>query len=244
MFDAETVGLHFYTVFFDLNYTGFSSVVIAVIFICDYIITDMLLVLLIDRYVTVSKTLISLSEWFYNGIYVFLAITNVIQSSLTIVVLIYIKLPPEVQLKYHIIEYLYLPLTACYQMSRLAGFITIIYLNFKFGKSYASKASANVIRLHKMLLRAVMANVLCTGFFTRLPMFVMFVALATRNFTYITAAMDILLWFQNCAFLSDMLTTLYFVVPFRHFVMTLLRIPISDCHLHPRSTVASFLSHA
>uniref|UniRef100_A0A7E4VNC4 G_PROTEIN_RECEP_F1_2 domain-containing protein n=1 Tax=Panagrellus redivivus TaxID=6233 RepID=A0A7E4VNC4_PANRE len=200
-----------------------SSVLAIIIFINDFVTTDILLIILINRYHTVSKHIVSHRRSVYYTFYVLIAITNIIESLTMLLLLSYSLYPTHIAVKFTFLEDIFLPITGIYQITRITAFITIVYLNLKFGIKYASTSSANVVRLHKMLTKTVVANVLTTMFFTRLPMLAIVAAISSNSFDLINLAINGGICFMNCAFLSDMLITLYFVAPYRRFVKSLWR---------------------
>uniref|UniRef100_A0A7E4ZWU2 Serpentine receptor class gamma n=1 Tax=Panagrellus redivivus TaxID=6233 RepID=A0A7E4ZWU2_PANRE len=172
IFDNQSKLYHFYDTLFHFENFGaaFQLVFQLVIYICDMIITDLLLFMLIDRYDVVSKNITTRPNWVFPLCYIVITITNVFCIFVIIGNLILFAFDPEETLyaQYIVIKKLLMPVSAFYQLSRFAGFVTVILLNRNFGRKYASKASATHMPEVKEL-RLLSINIRRFGKKTRRP---------------------------------------------------------------------------
>uniref|UniRef100_A0A7E4VL30 Serpentine Receptor, class H n=1 Tax=Panagrellus redivivus TaxID=6233 RepID=A0A7E4VL30_PANRE len=230
-------GYHFYDKLF--NFKSDESVLNLVsqmvIYVFDMVITDLLLFMLIDRYGIVSKNVTTRPKWVLPFCYVTVTITDIFAMVIIIAnIVLFVYYPNETHSdEYIIINKLLIPAAAFYQLSRIAGFIMVIWLNINFGKKYVSTASATVTRLHKMLTRSVIVNILCTAFFTRMPFLLITVAFAAQLPPFLILSFNVIIALKHCAFLGNMVTTLYFVIPYRKFILHLLRTKQNFRVVHP-----------
>uniref|UniRef100_A0A7E4VTE3 G_PROTEIN_RECEP_F1_2 domain-containing protein n=1 Tax=Panagrellus redivivus TaxID=6233 RepID=A0A7E4VTE3_PANRE len=231
IFDYPSKLYHFYEKTFYFESTGavFQLIFSLVIYISEMIITDLLLLMLIDRYDVVSKNVTTRPNWVFPFCYIVITISSIISIFVIFANIVLLVFDPmeTIHNQFAAIKKLLMPITVFYQVSRLAGFITVIWLNINFGRKYASHASATVIRLHKMLTRSVIVNILCTAFFTRVPFILVTISYLNEQPTLTILSYNLVIALKHCAFLGNMVTTLYFVIPYRSFILRMFHMKIS-----------------
>uniref|UniRef100_A0A7E4VZG7 G_PROTEIN_RECEP_F1_2 domain-containing protein n=1 Tax=Panagrellus redivivus TaxID=6233 RepID=A0A7E4VZG7_PANRE len=205
---------------------GFEEYLLVAVFLIvlasDTAITDCLLAILINRYQIISSDNTKRSKLIFTIIYSFLFITGVISLLLVACIMFYERTPGVFGQILYALSRHYLPFIIFYQFTRISGFILIIFLNVRFGRQLQSKASHTVIKLHKMLIRAVVSQVICSCIFTRIPLFLVVVALFSYDSTFLNVTAAIAVRCLNTVFLGDMIVTIYNVNPYRRFVLHLL----------------------
>uniref|UniRef100_A0A7E4V069 Serpentine Receptor, class J n=1 Tax=Panagrellus redivivus TaxID=6233 RepID=A0A7E4V069_PANRE len=200
----------------------FSAIVAACLNIIGNINTDLLLIFLINRYYVVSKYVVTPDQVSYKFIYAYVGVTNGIECVSTTVLIARNMLPLTIKEVVYSYESMMFVMTAFYQATRIGGFITIVYLNLKLGVKYASAASSPaVVRLHKMLTKTVIANVISTLVLNRFPVLLVIVVSFSNNMELLNLFTNIMSCLSNSELLMDILITMYFVVPYRRFVVNL-----------------------
>uniref|UniRef100_A0A7E4VC27 G_PROTEIN_RECEP_F1_2 domain-containing protein n=1 Tax=Panagrellus redivivus TaxID=6233 RepID=A0A7E4VC27_PANRE len=224
IFDFNSYRYHFYDnlFWFKDGSVAFEIFFITVIYTFDMIITDLLLIMLIDRYVVVSKNITTRPNWVIPFWYGIIFITNVIAAVFCIFnnVLSVIDRKSELH-EYDFVKVMIVPTSAIFQITRLGGFVAIVILNLKFGRKYAQNASSNVIRLHKTLTQSVIVTILYTTIFTRLPIILVTIAFSTNGVLFLSVVLNMIIVFRSFALLGQMLTTIYLVRGYRSFVLEL-----------------------
>uniref|UniRef100_A0A7E4VBK2 G_PROTEIN_RECEP_F1_2 domain-containing protein n=1 Tax=Panagrellus redivivus TaxID=6233 RepID=A0A7E4VBK2_PANRE len=231
IYDQNSGKYRFYEQLFKLepHSDGFEIFFITVIYTFDMIIIDLLLVTLIDRYVIVSKTVITRSAWAMPLFYSIILITHIIDAIFVNFSNVLSVLDRKQEMcEYDLVRSCVIPTSAVWQISRLGGFIAIIWLNVSFGRKHAHNASLNLIRLHKTLTRSVIVTTVYTLVFTRLPIILVLVGYAVNNDLFLSLSLNIIIVCRSFALLGQMLTTIYLVKPYRVFVLKLLHLSSSS----------------
>uniref|UniRef100_A0A7E4ZX06 Serpentine receptor class gamma n=1 Tax=Panagrellus redivivus TaxID=6233 RepID=A0A7E4ZX06_PANRE len=160
IFDYPSNGYHFYDKIIQFENFGaaFQLVFQLVIYICDMIITDLLLFMLIDRYDVVSKNITTRSNWIFPLCYTVITITNLFAILIIIANIILFVFDPKdtMYAQFIVIKRLLMPTT-----------LFSIYFNLSF---------------------------------------------------------NLIIVLKHCAFLGNMVTTLYFVIPYREYILRLLNL--------------------
>uniref|UniRef100_A0A7E4VJF5 G_PROTEIN_RECEP_F1_2 domain-containing protein n=1 Tax=Panagrellus redivivus TaxID=6233 RepID=A0A7E4VJF5_PANRE len=228
-FSAELFGL------LKINNFDAFPYIASIVMVCGAINTDLLLIILINRYDIVFETVTSKPKVIINTIYALMVITNHIQCYNVMNLHCYIAPNSAIaKLTSHTL-FLYKPLTTFYHLSRFISFIIIIWLNIKFSKRFASNASSIVVRLHRMITRATIADVICEALITRIPMLVFVISQLLDNNTFINMSVNLTFVLQNSALLANMVTTIWFVKPYRSFVVSLL-CSVQNCGMSSTQT--------
>uniref|UniRef100_A0A7E4VH50 G protein-coupled receptor n=1 Tax=Panagrellus redivivus TaxID=6233 RepID=A0A7E4VH50_PANRE len=207
--------------FFDLDAIIFFPVIAAIIMICGAINTDLLLLILINRYDIVSNTVAPKPRYIINTVYACMIVTSLIQYYNLLHLLFNLSQPSLFTEIIDKTRFLYLPLTIFYHVSRSISFVVIIWLNVRFGRRYMIHSSAAAVRLHKMLTRATLANVICETVVSRIPMLIIVISIILKDQNLQVISINLTMALQSCAFLANMVTTMLFVKPYRVFLKKL-----------------------
>uniref|UniRef100_A0A7E4VHA1 G_PROTEIN_RECEP_F1_2 domain-containing protein n=1 Tax=Panagrellus redivivus TaxID=6233 RepID=A0A7E4VHA1_PANRE len=222
VFNSEKMVYEFHG-FFKLVENYYSVIVAAVITVSGTINTDLLLVILINRFDNVSTTIAPKSRTVIYSIYALIAITSFLECAQLVILIAQSELPLALRPFRRMVNKVYHGYTLLFLISRLIGFIVIVCLNIRFGRRFMKNASSKVVRLHRMLTRATIANVICAAVFTQIPMLIVVAAIISRDKNFIDTSVNIMTALQSFAFFADMVTTLYFVKPFREYLLKLLK---------------------
>uniref|UniRef100_A0A7E4V0L6 G protein-coupled receptor n=1 Tax=Panagrellus redivivus TaxID=6233 RepID=A0A7E4V0L6_PANRE len=198
-----------------------APILTSLILVCTYILSDIQLIMLINRYDFVSKKILKPSRWTFRGIYFIIALSNIFQSTLSTTSCFHHAIPFGITTNYRWIDSAFKPLYLMYYITRVIAFLYIIHLNIDFRKVLEIRSMPNVIRFHKMVLRAIIANVIVQLLFTQLPILVAMAAFSSYNVSLTQMFVNFGVCSFNCTFLGCMLATLYFVKPYRKFVVSL-----------------------
>uniref|UniRef100_A0A7E4W7W6 Serpentine receptor class gamma n=1 Tax=Panagrellus redivivus TaxID=6233 RepID=A0A7E4W7W6_PANRE len=221
IYDNRALTYYFHGLF--ENASQIWIIVLVIIgFNCNLIISDLLLVMLIDRYYSVTSVLYSKSsECKSKLIYTFLLLTGLLQCLMFTILFSYKNLPWGLDVTFQSIELFHLQAVLVFQLSRVIGLVGILILNFRLGKDLKAKASPNVVLLHKMLTRAINATVLFMLLVTRVPLILAWLAKATPYDVLIDIVATMATCLQQTAFLGDMLITFYLVKPYKSYITQL-----------------------
>uniref|UniRef100_A0A7E4VG17 G protein-coupled receptor n=1 Tax=Panagrellus redivivus TaxID=6233 RepID=A0A7E4VG17_PANRE len=113
-------------------------------------------------------------------------------------------------------------MSSFYQATRVGGFLTIVYLNLEVGVKYAAAASPTEVRLHKMLTKTAISNVISTLVCNRIPVILFYLISFLINIELLNLVTNFMSCLASCEFLIDILMTMYLILPYRRFVVNLL----------------------
>uniref|UniRef100_A0A7E4ZSN2 G_PROTEIN_RECEP_F1_2 domain-containing protein n=1 Tax=Panagrellus redivivus TaxID=6233 RepID=A0A7E4ZSN2_PANRE len=199
-----------------------AATAIIVNFSCN-INNDLLLVMLINRYDLVSKNIVTPNRLWYTFIYTFIGISNAVECSAISAIIASHYFPENFDETFCNYDKIVTITSAFFHFTRLSGFVTVVYMNVKFGVKYAYVLSPHLLRIHRMLTKTVIANVISTMLFTRLPLLAVFLSSMTHGMKLVFFSLNIMIACANSAFFADILITLYFVTPYRRFVSKLFK---------------------
>uniref|UniRef100_A0A7E4WAD0 G_PROTEIN_RECEP_F1_2 domain-containing protein n=1 Tax=Panagrellus redivivus TaxID=6233 RepID=A0A7E4WAD0_PANRE len=203
------------------NFTLLGRIItVMVVLNCLVISSDLLIVMLIDRYHSIVKDL-GYSETYFVIIYVFMGTTSLLQCMVFIIFLIRGQLPEELSNLFSSLINSFTVITIAYQVSRIVALITIVILNDRLGKRLNKTSSRSVEMLHKMLTRAINTVVIFTISISRTPMILALASPYTNDTMIIDCANTFTACIIQSIFLCDMLITFYFVKPYRYFIVSL-----------------------
>uniref|UniRef100_A0A7E4W9C0 Serpentine receptor class gamma n=1 Tax=Panagrellus redivivus TaxID=6233 RepID=A0A7E4W9C0_PANRE len=177
--------------------------------------------MLIDRYYAVTGILDMNPKCTSKLIYSFLFVTGVLQCLLFAILFSYSHLPWGLDTFFKPIEFFHLPVILLFQLSRVAGLVIILILNYRLGKDLKSKSSPNVVLLHKMLTRAINATVIFMLVVTRVPVIIAWSTKFTSYHVLIDVVTTTAVCLQQTAFLGDMLVTFYLIKPYKSYIKQL-----------------------
>uniref|UniRef100_A0A7E4UZP0 G protein-coupled receptor n=1 Tax=Panagrellus redivivus TaxID=6233 RepID=A0A7E4UZP0_PANRE len=217
MVDDETFHWHLYGVIEVKSDILAAIVAIIITYYCN-VNTDLLLIMLINRYDTVSKNVVTYprSRYFYT--YTFICITNVAECYTIIFRITNLYFPYGLEIAM-VTENFIVFTSALYHLSRIIGLIAIISLNVQFEKNYENVLSPVVARLHKMLTKSIIANLISALICTRLPLLLVLAASISGDLDICIFAMNTLGLYISGAFLVSMILTLHFVKPYWRYIV-------------------------
>uniref|UniRef100_A0A7E4V7B0 Serpentine receptor class gamma n=2 Tax=Panagrellus redivivus TaxID=6233 RepID=A0A7E4V7B0_PANRE len=190
---------------------------------CHVITTDLLLLMLINLYDQSSKSLRLQPKYVIKLLYIFIAISNVVFVLTASILFTYAKMPWGLNVFFKFVDYIYMPVGGIFQLSRIILLVTIITLNNRFGRKLAELSTPRVVEFHRMLAYAINTNVLFTCIFTRLPMVFVFIANTICNVHFISFTNTLATCLQQTVMVGEMLIMLYYVKPYKRFIMGLFK---------------------
>uniref|UniRef100_A0A7E4VWU4 VUT family protein n=1 Tax=Panagrellus redivivus TaxID=6233 RepID=A0A7E4VWU4_PANRE len=160
-----------------------------------------------------------------------MAITNILQVCIATIIFTYAKMPWGLNEVFHFIEYVFLPATGVFQLTRLALIGLVITLNNLFGRKLSELATPRVGEVHKMLTQAINTNVLFTCLFTRVPLIFSWGASTLGNVAFINVTVTVTTCLQQSVMVGEMLIMLYYVNPYNRFIVALFKrkaVPVNN----------------
>uniref|UniRef100_A0A7E4VX22 Serpentine receptor class gamma n=1 Tax=Panagrellus redivivus TaxID=6233 RepID=A0A7E4VX22_PANRE len=116
--------------------------------VCDQINSDLLLVMLVNRYHILTSDFIDHSQYLYPGIYGFVVVTNVIQNGLLVTKLILRKMIPFLENSFITNEKFFVIATGVILLTRTYAHIKIFLLNRSFAATMHSMVTPGMLQLH------------------------------------------------------------------------------------------------
>uniref|UniRef100_A0A7E4W7I0 G_PROTEIN_RECEP_F1_2 domain-containing protein n=1 Tax=Panagrellus redivivus TaxID=6233 RepID=A0A7E4W7I0_PANRE len=203
------------------NFTMMGRIITVMVVLNSLVISsDLLIVMLIDRFHSIVKDL-GYSQLYFVIIYVLMGATSLIQCGEFIILLIHEHLSEELATFFRSLVNTFTNFTIAYQFSRIVALITIVFLNDRLGKKLNKTSSRSVEMLHKMLTRAINTVVIFTILISRIPIILALASQYTNNNNIIDYVNTFTACIIQSIFLCDMLITFYFVKPYRYFIVSL-----------------------
>uniref|UniRef100_A0A7E4V8D1 G_PROTEIN_RECEP_F1_2 domain-containing protein n=1 Tax=Panagrellus redivivus TaxID=6233 RepID=A0A7E4V8D1_PANRE len=182
---------------------------------------DILLLMLINLYNRASKNLQLQPRYLVKSFHIFMLITSVCEIVVFSIWFTYSKMPWGLNVYFYFIEHVAPPVIGLYQLSRIILLVVVISLNNRFGRKLKEMKSVRAAEFHKMLARAINTSVVFIVLITRAPIAFVYVASFLKNVPLTDVVITVATCLQQTLMLGEMLITLYYIKPYRMFIVGL-----------------------